>query len=181
MTDALLSPNKWSRSQKPMIKPCMIVLHWLLNAGQSARDARLWWEGRKDGDRGYGAGHIIVDDHETLLCVPLTEVAYHVGILIPTPFAKRFSGIGGPNYYAIGVEMTHQDWTGKPTDSVWERTVKVCKDLCMWYNIPINMIVTHWDVTGMQEKWNGKPCHRWFVEQPGEMARFQNAVREAAA
>jgi N-acetylmuramoyl-L-alanine amidase CwlA len=176
MTEMLLTPNKYSRPQRPLSGVKAIVLHWFMSPGQSARSVWAWWDGRRLGDRGYGSAHVIIDDADTILAVPLDEMAYHVGSQTYTDFALQYIG-SYPNAHAIGVELAHADMTGRPSSTVWQKAVDVCVDLCRRFDVPVSMIVTHFDVTGMQPHWNGAPCHRWFVERPGELARFQAEVR----
>ena len=171
-TDALLTVNEWSRPGKKLSEVRAIVLHWPMNPGQGPRGIRQWWEDRK-GD--YGSAHFIVGESETLRTVPEDEVAYHAGTLTPTAFAKKALGTD-PNRYAIGIELCHAGMSGKPSAAVWDGAVELVQRLCAKYDVPMHRIVTHWDVVGMQPKWNGLPCHRWFVESPGEMARFRAEV-----
>jgi len=176
MTEALLTPNKWSRPQRKLSEVKAIVLHWYMHPGESARGAREWWEMRKSGTSGFGSAHVAIDDRETLLCVPYDEMAYHVGANTYTQFAlEQLSPY--PNNCTIGVELAHADWAGKPSLDVWERALSVCIELCRRYRLPPTMIVTHFDVTGHQAKWGQYQCHQWFATQPGELARFRAQVR----
>lgn len=177
MIEKLLTPNKWSRSQRKIREHRAIALHWYLKAGQSARGAVAYWELRKEGDRGYGAGHVALDDDNTLLVIPTDEVAYHAGAHEYTEFSDKYLE-GDPNYYSLAIEMAHDDMTGRPSPKVWERAIEVAVQWCGEFAIPVHMIVTHWDLTGMQDHWGGHPCHKWFVENPGELARFQAEVKE---
>lgn len=178
MTPALLTPNAYSRPQRTLNQVNAIVIHWFMAPKQTARTVREYWERRKDGGGGYGSAHIAIDDRETLLCVPLDEMAYHVGSDSYTQFAEYDVG-HYPNAHAIGVELAHDDMTGKPSYDVWNKAVRVCIDLCDRFRLPESRIVTHFDITGMRPHWNGIPCHRWFVEQPGEMARFRAEIASA--
>ncbi len=177
ITEKLLTPNEWSRSQRKIREHRAIILHWYLKAGQSARGAALHWELRKEGSRGYGAGHTALDDDNTLLVIPTNEVAYHAGAREYTEFAYKYLE-GEPNYYSLSIEMAHNDMTGAPTEKVWERGVAVAAEWCDEFAIPVNMIVTHFDLTDMRPHWKREPCHKWFVTQPGELARFQAEVKE---
>ena len=173
--EALLTPNKWSRPQHRPVEWRFIVLHWFLAPGQPARHARTWWESRKSGTRGYGSAHVIVGEKGALLCVPFDEIGYHVGTMTPTKWAlENIPGNG--NFYCLGIEMEHRDMTGEPTPTVWATAVEVARDMCDQFDIPPANIITHYDITGMQKKWGGYPCHRWFVDRPEEMLRFQEEV-----
>lgn len=175
MTKRLLTKNQYSRSGRRLSGVKAIVIHWFAAPGQTANDVWHYWESRKDGTNSYGAAHIIIDDRSTVVAVPLDEIAYHVGSDEYTQFASDHIG-SYPNGHTIGVELAHDDWTGKPTFDVWGRAVGVCRELCARFTLPPDKVVTHWDVTGMRPHWNGRPCHRWFVEQPGELARLRAEI-----
>ena len=177
LTEKLLTPNQWSRSQKPIIEVRAIVVHWFFDPGKSARGAVSWWENRKKGKNDYGSGHYAIDDSETILAVPTSETAYHVGSESYTDFANTYLE-GKPNFFSLAMEMSHPDMTGKPTQMVWEHAVELARMLCDIYSVDESMIVTHWDITGMRPYWKGHPCHKWFVTQPGEMAQFRHDVKE---
>lgn len=176
-TDVYLTPNKWSRPCIPLDRPKAIVLHWFLNPGTSARSAVNWWESRKDGGNGYGSAHIAIDDNEVLRAVPIHERAYHVGALEYTKYSQKIIG-PSPNNHCIGVELAHADLTGEPSRMVWDTAADVVADLCRITALDTSCIVTHFDITGMLDKWNGIPDHPWFVQQPGEMARFRAEVAQ---
>ncbi len=176
ITEKLLTPNTWSRSQKAIREVRAIVLHWFFDPGKSARGAVAWWEKRKNGKNGYGSGHYALDDKEILIAIPTTEVAYHAGSDTYTDFANSYLE-GKPNYYTLGVELSHTDMTGKPSLTVWNNAVELVKLLCEMYNVPESMIVGHWDITGMRPYWHGHPCPKWFTTQPGEFAQFRADVR----
>lgn len=174
-TDVFLTPNKYSRPGIPMERPKAIVLHWFMNPGTSALSARNWWERRVDGKNGYGSAHVAIDDNNVLRAVPFHEVAYHVGALHYTKFANDHIG-KSPNFHCLGIELAHADMTGKPSQSVWDKAVDVAADICRLTNLKPDAIVTHFDITGMLDKWNGIPDHPWFNREAGEMARFRFEV-----
>ena len=176
ITDKLLTPNIYSRPQKPIIEVRAIVLHWFMDPGKSSKGAIDWWEKRKNGKNGYGSGHYAIDDDGILLAVPTAEIAYHVGAEEYTDFAYSYLE-GKPNNYTIGVELAHGDWTGEPSLVVWNHAVELARLLCDMYSVPESRIVTHWAITGMRPYWNGKPCHKWFTTQPGELDQFRSDVR----
>lgn len=170
----LLTPNEWSRPQRP-VTPRGIILHWVENAGQPARGVRSWFEGRKDGQTGYGSAHDIVGlDGEVLHVVPYDEMAYHVGADNYLPPALSMFG-AYPNATTLGIEMTHPEWDGKPTPETLLATAELCAVLCATYRIdPIRNIQTHSWVTGKQTVRG--PCHKWFVEHPDDLQAFRDWV-----
>jgi len=176
MTEDLLTVNAWSRPGSHLRQVTAIVVHWFGAPGQLATQVRDYWEARKDGQNGWGSAHIAIDDRQTILAIPLNEIAYHVGAEDYTEFALKEIG-QYPNAHAIGVELAHHDWGGEPTPDVWLKTVSTLAYLCDRFGLPEGKIVTHWDVTGMRPYWK-HPCHRWFVQHPGELARLRAAVRK---
>jgi len=113
-----LSPNEYSRPQRPLEEVKAIVLHWVANPGTSAQANRDFFELRKDGNHGYGSAHYIVDDHEIVEAIPIGEMAYHVGAHSYTEFARTCLSTY-PNDCTIGIELCHPDNTGKFTKTVW--------------------------------------------------------------
>ncbi len=160
-----LTPNEWSRPQKPLLSTKAIVMHWVGNPSTSAQANRNFWESRKDGGKGYGSAHLIVDDKEVVEAIPLFEMAYHVGAKDYSPFAVEFLG-RYPNNCTIGVEMCHPDWTGKYTESTWQRAVRLVADLLLANKLRPHHVTTHNAITG-------KECPRWFVHHPAELDRFR--------
>lgn len=174
-TEQLLTMNEWSRPGSHLRAARAIVLHWYMVPRQTARQVWTYWESRRNGGLGYGSAHIIVDDTQTLLAIPLDEMAYHVGAPAYSRFAREYVS-AYPNDATIGIELAHADLSGKPSVAVWERARAAAAYLCAELGVPPNMIVTHWDITGMRPQWNGIPDHPWFVREPGELARFRHEV-----
>ena len=178
-----LTVNKYSRPGLRLIKPEYIVMHWVQNPRTTAKMNRNFWELRKDGKHGYGGGHFLVDDSGVIQCAPATEMMPHVGTGKGiTEFARRQFGYGRhegyskANFYCLAVEMCHEDAEGSISDATWENTVSLVTHLCHQLNRdPWRDIITHEIVVG----W--KDCPRWFVDNPGELQRFQTEVGERMA
>ena len=47
--------------------------------------------------------------------------------------------------------------------------VELCADICRRYNLTVNNIIRHYDVTG-------KDCPRYYVQNPNEWIKFKNDV-----
>lgn len=170
--EALLTPNPHSRPQLQMRRVDAIVLHWVGNPGTSAEANRRYFESLKDGSSNASA-HYIIDRSEIVRCVPDDEVAYHCGQPAGqpyTPWATARWGAEHPNWYTIGIEHCHPDWSG-----VWERDVLLrshvlAAGLCVKFNLdPTEAIITHNTVTG-------KDCPRWFVADPRQLTLYRDAV-----
>ena len=81
-----------SAAKRPMIKlrPKWVTIHSAEEGPASARGQRDWFA-NPENKRQYSV-HIVVDEKEALLCVPLNEVAYHAG-----------DGQGDGNRASVGV------------------------------------------------------------------------------
>jgi N-acetylmuramoyl-L-alanine amidase CwlA len=171
--EALLTPNWFSRPETKLDCVRAIALHWVENPGTSAEFNRLYFEGRKDGMSGYGSAHYIIDDTETVRCIPEDEMAYHVGgVQEYTAMAKQ-RWAPYPNARLLGIELCHPDWTGKFSDPVLAQAVELCADICKRYRLkPLEDIVRHFDVTG-------KECPRWWVANPHQFMGFKVEVARA--
>ena len=60
------------------------------------------------------------------------------------------------NRKSIGIEDCHPDWDGKFNDATYNSLVELCADICRRYNLSVNNIIRHYDVTG-------KECPRYYV------------------
>ena len=76
----LLTPNPYSRPQKPLEEVRGIVVHYVANPCSTARENRSYFEQLKDqtGENATSASsHFVIGlEGEVVQCVPLTEVAY---------------------------------------------------------------------------------------------------------
>jgi N-acetylmuramoyl-L-alanine amidase CwlA len=160
-----LTPNEYSRPQRKLHTVKAIVIHWVANPSTTARANRDFFEIRADGGKGYGSAHYIIDDREVIEAIPQDEMAYHVGADTYTPFALEFLG-EYPNATTIGVELCHPDWTGKFSETTWQRGVRFVADLLLAHALRPHHITTHHNITG-------KECPRWFVQHPAELDRFR--------
>lgn len=186
----LLTPNKYSRPQVNLHEVKAIVIHWVANPGTNAEFNRRFFELRKNGKYGYGSAHYIVDTDEIIQCIPDSEVAWNCGTTKPisenstqvyTDKARELFGSyainynsSSPNYVTLGVEMCHEDWTGKFSIHVLEKTKKLLTNLCLKYNLdPKTQIFTHNQVVG----W--KDCPRWFTNNPEKLSLFLSRVNQS--
>lgn len=171
--EALLTPNQYSRPQLVIHKVQAIVLHWVGNPGTTAEANRRYFESLKTVAIGKASAHYIIDDKEIVRCIPDSEVAYHCGVPNPadyTTYAKDRWGGEHPNWYTIGVEHCHPDWTGKWTKEVLHLSHALVAGLCIEHQLdPITDIVTHNDITG-------KDCPLWMVKEPIQLALYRDAI-----
>jgi len=166
ITDALLTPNKYSRRQIPNF-PKKIVIHYVGNPGSSAMGNRNYFEGLKtgklqtDGTYRFASSQYIIDlDGKIIRCIPENEEAIHAsdGIL---------------NASSIGIENCHPDWTGKFTDATTASLIELCADICKRYKLnPLTDIIRHYDVPKAKKK----DCPRWFVSHPEDFLKLKQAI-----
>lgn len=149
-----------------------IVLHYTGNNGDSAEDNCRYFAGTAlEGDKKASA-HYFADENSVFQSVEDGDTAYHCG-------AVKYIHPICRNANSIGIEMcSRQDSDGdyyiKP--ETVERTAELTKSLMKRYDIPVENLLRHADVTG-------KECPRpwvrdgelWqsFLKDVGNM-RYQN-------
>ena len=172
MKKLLLTPNQWSRPERPLEEVRAIVMHWVENPGTSAQHTWNWFDLRKDGQHGYGSTHFIIDAHNTIWALPLDEMGYHVGPKNKaTPWAKEHLAPYA-NSFCIGVELCHPTAAGFFEESTLWQAANLCAELCAKYHLdPMMQIVRHYDVTG-------KNCPKYWVDYPERLADFKLRVAE---
>lgn len=173
-----LTPNKYSRPQKPLNKIKGIVIHWVANPMSKAISNRNYFESKKygtpnpkTGKPDYCSAHEIIGlDGEIVKCVPYNEIVYAVGSNTYTQKAlQELSSY--PNDCTYNIECCHIDWSGKMNDKTYNTLVERCVDLCKQFNLnPYEDLWLHKEVVG----W--KDCHKWFVDNPDEWKLFKQKV-----
>ena len=153
ITDALLTPNKYSRPQIPLKSVKKVVLHYVGNPKSSAMANRNYFENQKNGGRYVSSHYIVGLEGEILRCVPENEVAYCSN---------------QANTYSISIECCHPDATGKFTDATTDSAAELCAYLLKKYGLSVNDLIRHYDVTGKQ-------CPLWFVPTKYQSADVANA------
>lgn len=155
--EKLLVINPFSRSGEKQNKIEKIVVHWVGNANTSAIANRNYFDNLKDTHITYAGAHYIIGlNGEIIRCIPEGEVAFHAG---------NYS----MNRKSIGIEVCHPDWGGKFNDNTYNSLVKLCTDICRRYNLSINDIIRHYDVTG-------KMCPKYYVENESAWIKLKNDV-----
>ncbi len=161
-----LTKNPYSRPGKILKKIKGIVVHWTAMPDDTAEQIKFFFESRKDGGKGYGSTHYIINlDGEILQCIPLSEMAYHVGAKHYTNLALRNLS-SYPNNCTIGIELTHPDWTGKFTNKTYNAAIMLCSYLLKKYNLnAVHHLFRHYDITT-------KECPRYFVRNANKWDDF---------
>lgn len=143
-----------------------IVVHYTANDGDTARN-NLDYYAREVVK---ASAHYYVDENEVCCSVPWDDVAYHCGGAKYRGTNPKFNGVCR-NFNSISVEMcSRKDAAGAYyfKDEVILRTAVFVAQLMEEYDVPIERVIRHYDVTG-------KPCPRPFVDDR-TWAAFKNLV-----
>lgn len=147
--EKLLTINPYSRSGESQNRIENIVVHWVGNAGSSAIANRNYFENLQNTHKTYASSHYVIGlDGEIIRCIPDDEVAFH-------------SGSYSMNRKSIGIEDCHPDWDGKFNENTYNSLVELCADICKKYELSVDNIIRHYDVTG-------KNCPKYYVEHEDE-------------
>lgn len=158
ITEDYLPINKYSRPGRK-IKPTKIAVHYVGNAGSSAKGNRNYFASGKV----YSSSHYIVGlDGEILKLIPEGEISYCTN---------------QANSYTISIECCHPDKSGKFNNKTLNALIELCADICKRYGFnPLTDIIRHYDVTR-------KACPLWWAPNgPNKNANadfvaFKNSVK----
>lgn len=158
ITDKLLTISKYCRTGEKQNKIQYIVIHWVGNAGSSAIGNRNYFNNLAVTHKTIASSHYIIGlSGEIIRCIPDNEVAFHAGSY-------------SMNRKSIGIENCHPDWSGQFNNATYNSLVELCANLCKQYNISINNIIRHYDVTG-------KCCPKYYVEHTDAWQKFKQDVQ----
>ncbi len=158
ITDDYLPINQYSRPGTK-INPTKIAVHYVGNAGSSAKGNRNYFASGKV----YASSHYIVGlDGEILRLIPEEEISYCTN---------------QANSYTISIECCHPDNTGKFNDKTLNALTELCADICKRRGFnPLTDIIRHYDVTK-------KACPLWWAPNGSnknanaDFAEFKNSVK----
>lgn len=159
ISEELLTVNPYSRPGEQLVRVNAVVIHYVGNPGTSAEQNRAYFQGLANSGATSASSNLIVGlEGETLLCVPLDEVAYCSN---------------NRNSDTISIEFCHPDETGEPTEETYEALVRLTAWLCGLYGLdPETDIIRHYDVSG-------KECPLFYVRNEDSWMRFKQDVSAA--
>jgi N-acetylmuramoyl-L-alanine amidase len=138
----MLLTSAKARSRLPLKECKSITIHWIgPYPKHTPQGVRRWWEIGNDGTGVQASAHFIVKDSEVLQCLPLNEVAWHIG--------DGRNGVG--NNTAIGIEVIPMNSEGEFS----EESIQSVKELLKI--LPNVEIKRHFD-------WVGKDCPRFYTD-----------------
>lgn len=155
--EQLLTVNPYSRPGIGLSRVNDIVIHYVGNPATTAAQNRSYFQGLADSGATYASSNLIVGlEGETLLLVPLNEVAYCSN---------------SRNEDSISIEFCHPDDSGAPTQATYDSLVRLTAWLLELYGLDEDNIIRHYDVAG-------KGCPRYFVENEAAWEEFRADVAE---
>lgn len=138
-----------------------IVIHYTASTGSAEANCRYFQSNYRGASAHYFVGH----EGEIFMCVEDKNIAWHCG-------ATKYKHPYCRNTNSIGVEMCCK----KNSDGSWyftEQTVKatkeLVKELMKKYNIPIDNVLRHYDVTG-------KICPQPYVKDENAWSAFKQSL-----
>lgn len=151
----LLTINAYSRPGTKLKEVKGIVVHYTGNPGTTAQQNRNYFEGLAETKKTKASSHYIIGlDGEIIQCVPLNEIAY---------------ASNERNSDTISIECCIEDETGKFNEKTYESLVKLTSWLMGRYQLQIDTVIRHHDVTG-------KICPKYFVEHESAWLDFKSDV-----
>ncbi len=153
--------SNYTKGRRQHIK--YIVVHYTANDGDTARNNGNYFS---QPNRNASA-HYFVDENEIIQSVKDTDTAWHCG-------AKSYKHELCRNDNSIGIEMcSEKDDKGQYyiNQATQNRTIKLIKVLMKQYNIPIENVLRHYDVTG-------KLCPEPFVRNQVQWLDFKKRISE---
>lgn len=141
-----------------------IVIHYTANNGDTAYNNTKYF---KNVNRGASA-HYFVDEKSIWQCVDEKNVAWHCGT------TGEYKHINCRNENSIGIEMCsrrRKDGEYYFLEKTEEHTVELVRHLMNKYNIPIDRVLRHYDVTG-------KVCPAPYVLDVSKWDAFKNKCSE---
>lgn len=153
----LLTPNPYSRPQMAIAEVKGIVIHYTANPGTTAEQNRSYFEGLKDTQKTKASSHFVIGmDGKIIQCIPSSEMSY---------------ASNDRNEDTLSIECCHQDETGQFTQETYDSLVELTAWLCGKFNLPVDTVIRHYDVTG-------KKCPIYYVEHEDAWVRFKEDVQK---
>lgn len=152
----LLTPNPYSRPQTALEEIKGIVVHYTANPGTTAVQNRNYFESLKDTHDTKASSHFVIGiEGEIVQCIPSSEISY---------------ASNDRNSDTLSIECCHKDETGQFTQETYDSLVELTAWLCGKFNIPVESVIRHYDVTG-------KECPLYYVEHEDAWKRFKKDVQ----
>ena len=135
-----------------------LIIHYVGAVSSALNNAKYFNSVYRDASANY-----FVDDNNIYRVVKDEDIAWHVG-------AKKYYN-SCRNYNSIGIEMCcfNNNGTLDITEKTIQNTAELTKELMKKYNIPLENVVRHYDVTR-------KDCPAPFVKDVNRGNNFKNRL-----
>lgn len=140
------------------IAPLYLVIHFTSNKGDTAKNNADYFAR----EIVKASAHYFVDENEVWQSVPDDTVAWHCG-------GSAYYHNECRNKNSIGIEICMNDKQGKVREKAIEHAAELARMLMDTYNIPIDRVVRHYDVTH-------KRCPGPMVDDPARWAEFKKTL-----
>ena len=137
-----------------------IVIHYTSNKGDTAQNNAVYFSRQKLNPP--ASAHYFVDENEIWQSVLDTDTAWHCG-------AKTYRHKYCRNDNSLGIEICMNDKDGNIRLKSIANAIKLTKMLMQKYNISIDNVIRHYDVTG-------KDCPRPMVEDENLWYSFKQSL-----
>lgn len=150
-----LTQNRYSRPGYELSEVNNIFVHYVANAGSTAKQNRDYFENLSiTGERSASAHFIIGLDGEIIQCVPLNEIAYAVKTR---------------NNDSISIECCHPDEDGQFTQETYDSLLELLRWLLDVYDLDSEDVLRHYDS-------NGKMCPLYYVEHEDAWEQLKSEI-----
>ncbi len=155
MSVELIDINEYSRPGTALEEVNGVVVHYTGNPGTTAAQNRSYFQNLSETGETYASSHFVVGiEGEIIQCVPCNEIAY---------------ASNDRNSDTISIECCIPDDTGKFTQETYDSLVELVAWLMGRYELSIDEIIRHYDVTG-------KECPRYYVKNEDAWLEFKADV-----
>ena len=137
-----------------------IVIHYTSNKGDTANNNAVYFSRQKLNPP--ASAHYFVDENEIWQSVHDADIAWHCG-------AKTYKHKSCRNANSLGIEICMNDKDDNIRLKSIENAIKLTKMLMQKYNISIDNVIRHYDVTG-------KDCPRPMVENEDLWTSFKQSL-----
>ena len=145
-----------------------IVIHYTGNDGDTAENNGKYFQtaNRK------ASAHYFVDDNVVVHSVPDNRIAWSVGGSKYGNGGGRLYGVA-KNANTLNIELcdTNKNGIVKATETTINNALVLTKELMKKYNIPVNNVIRHYDVTG-------KSCPAYWVNDSTWKSEFHDKLTQ---
>ena len=159
ITQINCNSKNYEKANKRNIK--YIVLHYTANKNDTARNNAIYFKNNVVN----ASAHYFVDNREIIQSVSDNDVAWHCG-------GKAYKHKYCRNINSIGVEMCTSYDSGKYYIDLitLNNTIELVANLMKKYNIPIENVIRHYDVTG-------KKCPLPFINGTQDFNKLKEEIQ----